>query len=457
LEQRGPELTAFIDGASLGNPGPAGAGALLRSPSGEEVKALSAYLGETTNNVAEYQALILALENAAQMGVRRLAVFSDSELLVKQFNGEYRVKNAGLKPFFQRAKELAEGFTQLSIRHIPREENARADELARQAAERRDAPQSQSRLEQKSARLVKGALSLNDVSLLPVWSDVLPEQVRTDVLLAGGVRLNIPLLISLADSGELVSFAAVTALRGGLAILRPARSAREQIAAIREIKALPGDGKNQSEKNENQALASRDERNRIRVGVLVHPGDDLLDVIGMMGEAGVDLVLLEASLGHGPELIEGIARIKERWPHLPLIGGDVTDANGACRALEAGADGVKVGAPYLLGLKVPLFSAIQECSAVAGERGAVLVADVGTTELMMASSRVARAIGAGAHVAMATLEFSSGDWQPQTLAESLDNLRDDLRMIMSCCGVRTIQELRQGARFVRVRDAADSF
>jgi IMP dehydrogenase/GMP reductase len=192
------------------------------------------------------------------------------------------------------------------------------------------------------------------------------------------------------------------------------------------------------------------------VGVLVHPGDDLLDIVGPMGEAGVDLIVLEASLGHGPELIDGIVRIKERWPKLPLIGGDVTDAGGACRTLEAGADGVKVGAPYLLGLKVPLFHAIQECSAVAEEHGAILVADVGTAELMMAASRVARAIGAGAHAAMATLEFSSGDWQPQTLAESLDNMRDDLRMIMSCCGARTAEELRQGARFVSVRDASGS-
>lgn len=122
--------TLFTDGASRGNPGKAGAGAVLFNSSGEELIASSSYLGVCTNNVAEYQALILGLEQAAQLGCSTINIRLDSELIVRQIQGVYKVKNATLKPLFARVQELLRNFGNWSIAHVPRAENSRADELA---------------------------------------------------------------------------------------------------------------------------------------------------------------------------------------------------------------------------------------------------------------------------------------------------------------------------------------
>jgi len=119
-----------IDGASRGNPGPAGIGVLMLGADGEVVERLYRGIGEATNNVAEYRALLLALERAVATGVRDLAVCSDSELLVRQLQGRYRVKHPALQPLFAKARELISAFRHFEIRHVPRELNAEADTLA---------------------------------------------------------------------------------------------------------------------------------------------------------------------------------------------------------------------------------------------------------------------------------------------------------------------------------------
>jgi len=121
------------DGAARGNPGPAGAGAVLYDPDGREVARLHRYLGETTNNVAEYQALLLGLEAALARGVTHLAVRLDSELIVRQLQGAYRVKAPHLKPLFQQARDLLGRFQGVEVAHVPRAQNAVADKLANQA------------------------------------------------------------------------------------------------------------------------------------------------------------------------------------------------------------------------------------------------------------------------------------------------------------------------------------
>ena len=98
------EATLFADGGSRGNPGPAASGAVLLDPDGELVEEVDAYLGDATNNVAEWTALVLGLEAALRRGIKRLAIRLDSELVVKQILGEYRVKNAGLQPLYRRAR-----------------------------------------------------------------------------------------------------------------------------------------------------------------------------------------------------------------------------------------------------------------------------------------------------------------------------------------------------------------
>ena len=126
-------LTLHTDGAARGNPGHAGAGAVLLDQKGDEVAAFKRYLGEATNNVAEYEALLLGLKGAKDMGVSALTVKLDSELLVKQLTGVYRVKSPHLKPLHKRALGLLRGFAQVDIIHVRRNLNTLADKLANQA------------------------------------------------------------------------------------------------------------------------------------------------------------------------------------------------------------------------------------------------------------------------------------------------------------------------------------
>jgi ribonuclease HI len=127
----------YADGAARGNPGPAGAGAVIVSPDGHIVAKVGKYLGENTNNVAEYMGLILGLRRAKAMGIKELEVLSDSELLVRQLKGEYAVKADHLKPLHDEAKALLRAFPEIDVRHIPREDNAAADEMSNRAIDER--------------------------------------------------------------------------------------------------------------------------------------------------------------------------------------------------------------------------------------------------------------------------------------------------------------------------------
>ena len=126
-------VTANIDGGARGNPGPAAYGIILRKADGSTVVAAGKYVGRASNNVAEYYGLIAALDAAVQHGVRRLRVESDSELLVKQMEGQYRVKSPDLRPLHERAERLARGLEHFEIAHVPRERNREADRLVNAA------------------------------------------------------------------------------------------------------------------------------------------------------------------------------------------------------------------------------------------------------------------------------------------------------------------------------------
>src|SRR2546426_1457237 len=130
--------TAHIDGAARGNPGPASYGVVVRGPGGEVAAELKKYIGRATNNVAEYYALIAALDYAEAHGIPALRVRSDSELLVKQMKGSYKVKSADLRPLFERAKKMAQRIAHFAIEYVPREQNRRADQLANEALDATD-------------------------------------------------------------------------------------------------------------------------------------------------------------------------------------------------------------------------------------------------------------------------------------------------------------------------------
>ncbi len=131
---KGPsKAVVFVDGASRGNPGPAAIGVVFQDKKGAVLKPLSVKIGVTTNNVAEYFALIFALQEAIIMRVEELEVFTDSELLTKQVSGEYKVKDETLKRLSLLVKHLRQGFKKVTVAHVPREENRLADREANRA------------------------------------------------------------------------------------------------------------------------------------------------------------------------------------------------------------------------------------------------------------------------------------------------------------------------------------
>lgn len=128
----------YADGGSRGNPGPSGSGSVIKAnnENGEILANLSKFVGITTNNVAEYTGLIMGLSKAAEMGIEAVEVRMDSELIVKQLKGIYRVKNEKLIPLFQQAVKLSRQFKRFNIEHVRREYNKEADRLANEAMDR---------------------------------------------------------------------------------------------------------------------------------------------------------------------------------------------------------------------------------------------------------------------------------------------------------------------------------
>jgi ribonuclease HI len=130
-------LLLHVDGGARGNPGPAAIGAVVSTPDGDVLEEAAARIGEATNNVAEYRALLLGLERARALGATEVEVINDSELVARQLQGAYKVKHAGLRPLYDQAMEALEGFERWSVRSVPREQNAHADGLVNTAL---DAP-----------------------------------------------------------------------------------------------------------------------------------------------------------------------------------------------------------------------------------------------------------------------------------------------------------------------------
>src|SRR5438477_3270293 len=129
-------LTLQFDGGSRGNPGPAGIGVVVRAKDGTELVTLGRFIGRATNNVAEYRALITAMQKARELGAKRVAIRGDSELVVKQMRGEYRVKNEALRGLYEEAQKLLRQFEHATIDHNYRHKNALADKLANLAMDR---------------------------------------------------------------------------------------------------------------------------------------------------------------------------------------------------------------------------------------------------------------------------------------------------------------------------------
>jgi ribonuclease HI len=178
---------ANVDGGSRGNPGPAAYGVVVRDPRGEIVARLKKYIGNNTNNVAEYFGLIAALDYAQNHGIRGLRIESDSELMVKQMRGQYKVKSAELKPLFERAKKMSQTFESFRISHVYREQNKEADALVNQALDETSGPGSSSGAKAKGPTDRDGTMRLiaryKDGVLQPYDALDLPEGTEVELLL----------------------------------------------------------------------------------------------------------------------------------------------------------------------------------------------------------------------------------------------------------------------------------
>ena len=130
-------MRVYSDGAARGNPGPAGAGAVLVEPNGQVVDRIGKYLGIQTNNFAEYMGLLLGLRRVKELGVQEVEVYADSELMIRQLAGRYQVKSASLRPLYEEALELLNGFSRVKLVHVPREMNSAADEMSNRAIDER--------------------------------------------------------------------------------------------------------------------------------------------------------------------------------------------------------------------------------------------------------------------------------------------------------------------------------
>jgi ribonuclease HI len=176
---------ANIDGGSRGNPGPAAYGVVIRNARGEIVAKLKKYIGQNTNNVAEYFGLIAALDYAQTHKVHALRIESDSELLVKQMRGQYKVKSEDLRPLFERARKMAQAFESFRIDHVYREQNREADVLVNQALDEVSRPSHNSQPEksaQKESTLRFFARYKNGL-LQPESELKLPDGAEVEVML----------------------------------------------------------------------------------------------------------------------------------------------------------------------------------------------------------------------------------------------------------------------------------
>jgi ribonuclease HI len=186
---------ANIDGGSRGNPGPASYGVVIRDERGEIVAKLKKYIGRMTNNVAEYYGLVAALDYAQSKGVRALRVESDSELLVRQMLGHYKVKSPDLRPLFERAKKMSATFESFRIDHVYREHNSEADALSNEALDetsgrskppdkmhdKSDTPTARPRALEDAPRKLRARVKSGGLLFAPPLD--LPEDTEVEILL----------------------------------------------------------------------------------------------------------------------------------------------------------------------------------------------------------------------------------------------------------------------------------
>ncbi len=214
------QVTIYTDGGSRGNPGPGGAGFTLEDEKGNSLLARGIYLGKTTNNIAEYTAIKEALQAAQELGAESVKLFSDSELLVRQLNGQYKVKSPNLKPFYADCMELLGEFKAWQVTHVYREQNARADALANEAMDNKtDVQYGTSMVEPKGKKVRLGILlSGGGRTMLNIQDEIIAGRLNAEIVLVISSRSDVkgnertrkiglePVIIRKKDHPEIANF-----------------------------------------------------------------------------------------------------------------------------------------------------------------------------------------------------------------------------------------------------------
>ena len=225
------KMIVHTDGGSRGNPGPAAAGFILDDAQGHRLRAQGLFLGETTNNVAEYTALVKALEAAHELGATEVTVFSDSELLVRQLNGQYKVKSDLIRPLFDRADALRTRFASCHIRHVTRDKNKDADRLVNQALDAgRD-------IESETARQVPARVATPDPASSAGARELRQDsqkRLRLGVLISGGGRTMLNILDGIKSGRLDAHIAVVISSRSTVAGVGRARNAGLPVRIVRK-------------------------------------------------------------------------------------------------------------------------------------------------------------------------------------------------------------------------------
>lgn len=269
-------------------------------------------------------------------------------------------------------------------------------------------------MDMMNGKIIKQGYTFDDVLLVPAFSEVMPKQVDISTKLTEKISLQIPLLSAAMDTVTEYTMALNLALLGGLGIIHKNMSIQEQAQQVTKVKQHPVD-------LEQYPLASVDEHHRLRTGAAVGVSDDLLERVAALVEAGVDLVALDSAHGHSLGVINSVKKVREAYPDLDIMAGNIISAAGATDLIYAGATCVKVGVGpgsicttrIISGVGVPQLTAINDVVQIANQYKVGVVADGGIKQ----SGDIVKALAAGAHCVMLGGLFAGCEETPGEIME----------------------------------------
>lgn len=248
--------------------------------------------------------------------------------------------------------------------------------------------------------------TFDDVLLMPGPSDVLPAEVDVSTELVSGLRLRIPLVSAPMDTVTESELAATLAALGGIGVIHRKLSIGWQVEEVRRVKATRATSAN----------AAQDVNGDLLVAAATGVGEDMMERVAALVEAGVDAMVVDSSHGHSRRVVRAVEALKADFPDLPLIAGNVATADGAQALIDAGADGLRVGVGpgsicttrVVAGVGVPQITAVMECARVARRHGVPVIADGG----IRYSGDIVKALAAGASSVMLGSLFAATEESP---------------------------------------------